>query len=96
MIQRYLFSFLLAGLLAGSSQAQVGSPTLAQGPESLQILGLSVEGVDDEYMRSFVQQSSRLTIGQEITIPGDPAFGDAIRSIYRLGTYENVQIAEER
>lgn len=65
-------------------------------PEMLDVLGLSVEGDVDEFSRSFVQQTSQLAIGQKLSIPGDPALSEAIRSIYRLGTYENVQIVEER
>lgn len=88
--------FVFGVVLAGSARAQIGSSALAGGLENLEILGLSVEGVTDEYTRSFVLQSSRLAVGQRVTIPGDPAFGDAIRAIYRLGTYEDVQIVEER
>ncbi|TDI70522.1 MAG: outer membrane protein assembly factor BamA [Bacteroidetes bacterium] len=88
--------FALGVVLAGSARAQIGSSALAGGLENLEILGLSVEGVTDEYTRSFVLQSSRLVVGQRVTIPGDPAFGDAIRAIYRLGTYADVQIVEER
>lgn len=73
-----------------------GAPSAFVSPETVSILGISVEGTTDEYTRGFVLQTSRLTIGQTLTIPGDPAFGDAIRAIYRLRTYEDVQIAIER
>lgn len=96
MVARFISTLLIAGLFTGSVQGQVSTPSLENGLEILEILGLSVEGVTDEYTRSFIQQSSRLNVGQRITIPGDPAFGDAIRAIYRLGTYEDVQIVEER
>lgn len=65
-------------------------------PEILEILGISVEGTSDEYSNSFIQQTSRLEVGQKLTIPGDPALGDAVRAIYRLRTYEDVQIVQER
>lgn len=65
-------------------------------PEQLDILGISVEGDVDEFSRSFIQQTSQLTIGQKVSVPGDPAFAEAIRAIHRLGTYEDVQIVQER
>jgi len=65
-------------------------------PESVNVLGISVEGASDEYTRGFVLQTSRITVGQRLTIPGDPALGDAIRAIYRLRTYEDVLLAIER
>jgi outer membrane protein insertion porin family len=62
----------------------------------LQVLGVSVEGVEDEYTRGFVLQTSGLSVGQRVQVPGDPAFADAIRSVYRLGAYDDVQIIEDR
>jgi len=95
-----IFLFLLA--FVGEIAAQ--TPPLASAesrepigsPEIVEILGISVEGTTDEYTNSFIQQTSRLTVGQKLTIPGDPVLGDAIRSIYRLSTYEDVQILQER
>ena len=95
-----LIAILLAGIGTADAQnrngsvAQAGIPGVA--PEIVEILGISVEGTTDEYSNSFVQQTSRLRIGQKMTLPGDPALGDAIRAIYRLRTYEDVQIVEER
>lgn len=65
-------------------------------PRNLEILGISVEGVSDDYTRGFVQQTSGLRVGESIVIPGDPKFADAIRSVYRLGTYDDVRIVEDR
>lgn len=93
-----LTMFLVVGLVQAQTQNQ-GLPPASrplQSPEILEILGISVEGTTDEYANSFIQQTSRLTLGQKLTVPGDPALGDAIRSIYRLRTYEDVQIVEER
>lgn len=69
---------------------------LATQPTPLTILGVSVEGAEAEFTRSFVLQASDLTPGETITIPGDPAIADAIRSIYRLGMFSDVKIVEER
>ena len=65
-------------------------------PRNLEILGISVEGVSDDYTRGFVQQTSGLRVGESVVIPGDPKFADAIRSVYRLGTYDDVRIVEDR
>ena len=67
-----------------------------RGPQALEILGISVEGVDSESMRQFVLQSSGLAVGQSITLPGDEAIADAIRNIYRLRVFSDVKILEER
>ena len=99
---RALFLLIAVLLSAPSVNAQSGNRTAAQGtnpgisPEIVEILGISVEGASDEYANSFIQQTSRLQVGQKLTIPGDPALGDAIRAIYRLRTYEDVQIVQER
>ena len=66
------------------------------GPQDLEILGISVEGVDTESMRNFVLRSSGLVAGQIITLPGDQMVAEAIRSIYRLRVFSDVKIVEER
>jgi outer membrane protein insertion porin family len=71
-------------------------PSFAANAQMLQVLGISVEGVEDEYTRGFVLQTSGLSVGQRVQVPGDPAFADAIRSVYRLGAYDDVQIIEDR
>ncbi|NNE71708.1 MAG: outer membrane protein assembly factor BamA [Rhodothermales bacterium] len=87
-------------LLALMSVAFLPEVASAQGltapPRNLEILGISVEGVTDDYTRGFVQQTSGLRVGDSIVIPGDPKFADAIRSVYRLGTYDDVRIVEDR
>ena len=94
-----LFALLMSTVPAmgqsGNRPATAGNgPGIS--PEILEILGISVDGASDEYANSFIQQTSRLQVGQKLTVPGDPALGDAIRSIYRLRTYEDVQIMQER
>lgn len=102
MTRRILILVVLVLSFAGTAWSQTGAvapgnlPGQQGTPQNVEILGISIEGVSDEYTRGFIQQTSRLTIGQKITIPGDPAFGDAIRAIYRLGTYEDIQIIEDR
>jgi outer membrane protein insertion porin family len=83
------------GLLPTQESPSAASP-YAQAPKPLQILGLSVQGVEDESMRTFVLQSSGLTIGEQVTLPGDQALADAIRSIYETRLFSDVAIVEER
>ncbi|WP_456427459.1 outer membrane protein assembly factor BamA [Rhodocaloribacter sp.] len=71
-------------------------PASAARPQVYDILGLTVEGVTSDYTRAFVQQTSKLSVGQKVTLPGDPALADAIRAIYRLGMFSDVKIKEER
>ena len=95
----FLFSFLIfVGISSAQTPVQPGAASRGPlgNPEIVEILGISVEGTADEYTNSFIQQTSRLTIGQKLTLPGDPVLADAIRSIYRLSTYEDVQILQER
>lgn len=81
-------------------------PALAQGvglanpapqqPRSYNILGVSVEGTADETTRSFVIQTSGLREGQQLTIPGDEALSGAIRRLYELGSFTDVDVIAER
>ncbi len=100
-------SWLLPGLLL--VLMSVAAPVAAQTPlaaradlpaelrpQTFEILGISVEGVASDYTRTFVLQTSRLAVGQQITLPGDPALADAIRAIYRLGMFSDVKIREDR
>ncbi len=89
---------LLTPLAAGQSVSSVvdaGYDPFAE-PSRLRILGISVEGTESEYTQNFVRQTSGLIEGQELTVPGDQAISDAIRSIYRLGMFSDVEIVEER
>lgn len=93
-----LLSFLLlpAGPVAAQTAPLASSGPYTRAPQPYEILGLSVEGVESENLRTFVLQASGLTVGQRVTIPGDPALGDAIRAIYRLGQFSDVKIVQER
>ena len=104
LYMRFRALIIVLALVFGTSPAMAqngnGSPATAGSsgisPEIVEILGISVEGATDDYANSFIQQTSRLQVGQSLTVPGDPALGDAIRAIYRLRTYEDVQIVQER
>jgi len=107
MSLRSLFAFCFVLSLAGPAFAQGLIPTstngtsgrfntVPQAPEPYEILGISVEGVNDESMQTFVLQSSGLVVGQTVNLPGDQALAEAIRSIYRLRVFSDVKIVEER
>ena len=103
MRYRFLFVCLLAAWLVQPVAAQSvqpassqGSGLFAQAPRPVELLGISVEGVEEESMRAFVLQSSGLTVGQQLTLPGDQAIADAIRNIYQLRVFSDVKIVEER
>jgi outer membrane protein insertion porin family len=70
--------------------------TVAAVPQTYEILGLSVEGVADETARQFVLSSVGLQVGQRVTLPGDPAISDAIRRLYELGNFTDIDVVAER
>ncbi|MEZ4700362.1 MAG: outer membrane protein assembly factor BamA [Rhodothermales bacterium] len=78
------------GLPAGSEA------WFAQAPTEIKIAGVTVEGVEGQNIASFIVQTSGLQVGQTVTLPLDPSFGEAIRSIFRLGNYSDVKILEEK
>lgn len=97
MIPRRFVLLVAVALILPTTVGRAQDPSaLAEAPQMVQILGVSVEGVEDEYTRGFILQTSGLSVGQRVQLPGDPVFGDAIRSIYRLGAYEDVVIVEDR
>ncbi len=65
-------------------------------PAPYEILDITVEGSDSESARSIIAQASGLTAGEVVTLPGDEAIADAVRSVYRLGLFSDVKIVEER
>ena len=65
-------------------------------PRELEVSSIRVEGTDSETTKSFIVQTSGIEVGQRVTIPVDPAFGEAIRSVFRLGNYEDVKINQEK
>ncbi|MEM8488338.1 MAG: POTRA domain-containing protein, partial [Bacteroidota bacterium] len=64
-------------------------------PRQLEVSTIRVDGTESETTRSFIVQTSGIEVGQQVTVPVDPAFGEAIRSIFRLGSYEDVKINQE-
>ncbi len=67
-----------------------------QPPREFEIASIRVDGIDSEAAKSFIRQTSGLEVGQTVTVPVDPAFGEAIRSIFQLGNYSDVKITEDK
>lgn len=59
------------------------------------IAQIEIEGVENENTKDFLKRASGLYKGQKVTLPDDPVFAVAIRSIYRIGQFSNVKIAKE-
>jgi outer membrane protein insertion porin family len=94
-----LIVLLLAAIAPGVALAQLGVPTGVQaprGPVTYQLLSVGVEGAADESTRQFVLQTSGLREGQSVRIPGDEAVSDAIRRLYELGSFSDVDILADR
>jgi outer membrane protein insertion porin family len=93
-----LFAVPAAAQTFGPPGQGAEQQALAAGPQSTdyEILGLTVKGVSDESMRSFVRQASGLSEGRTVTLPGDQAIARAIRKVYELGMFEDVEIVRER
>ena len=95
----FIFLLLPGALVYGQTAQGLVSPQesdpFMQPPRELEIASISVEGIESEATRSFIRQTSGLEIGQLVTIPVDPAFGEAIRAVFRLGNYDDVKITEQ-
>ena len=91
-----LVTWPVLGQSVGVRPASTSLPSVASPPDTYELLGIDVEGVEAASMQEFVRQQSGLSVGQRVQIPGDPAFADAIRALYRLGTFSDVEIAVDR
>lgn len=91
--------FFSGSIAFGQTSPGLFTPSQSQSfmepPRELEIASIRVEGIESETTRSFIMQTSGLEIGQKVTVPIDPAFGEAIRSIFRLGNYNDVKVLEE-
>lgn len=92
---KWIVVLLCSGALLMLSAARAQT-FLPNGANQVVLQGLEIEGVSQENTEDIVRQASGLRIGQELTLPGDPALAEAIRSIYRLGLFSQVQILEQR
>jgi outer membrane protein insertion porin family len=66
-------------------------------PRSYEILGISVEGRHGRGRRgSSCSRRAGSRVGQQIAVPGDQAVSDAIRRLYELGNFTDVDVIAER
>ncbi len=91
-----LFALPVAAQVAGEGLPPGSSELFAQAPTEIKIAGVEVDGVEGENIAAFIVQTSGLRVGEMITLPLDPVFGEAIRSVFRLGNYSDVKILESR
>ncbi|WP_412062939.1 outer membrane protein assembly factor BamA [Rubrivirga sp. IMCC45206] len=61
-------------------------------PGTVEILSVSVEGALDESSHALVRSISGLRTGQRVSLPWDPAFGEAVRNLYSRGGYSDAQV----
>ncbi len=85
-------------LLPSTASAQGVSPSTPPMPQiqSYEILGLSVEGDVSDATKAFVKNTSGLTVGQQVRMPGSEAFSEAVRQLYRVGAFSDVSISVDR
>ncbi len=82
-----LRAFVLLLLVAPAAFAQTPAA-----PGSVEILSVSVEGALDESSHALVRSISGLRTGQRVSLPWDPAFGEAVRNLYSRGGYSDAQV----
>lgn len=97
-IQAVAVCMLLAAVAPSAFAQDQGVETapLVQQGEEYEILGVAVEGVENDATAQVVLQTSGLQVGERVTIPGDPAFADAIRAVYRLRMFSDVKVSIDR
>lgn len=75
---------------------QLGEVQANTGQSTYSISRIEVEGASDERTQLFLARASGLRIGQKVTLPNDPVFAVAIRSIYRLDQFSHVEIKQKQ
>ena len=83
------------GVVPALAQTPVPSSTTAgvqQGPPTYVIETIRVEGIQDERTKDYVIQSSGLSPGDEVQLPGGGGVAEAIRAIYELRLFSDVAI----
>lgn len=86
---RALAVFFAAAVTPVFAQTPAAPPASAP---SYEILSVSVEGALDENSHALVRSISGLRPGQRVTLPWDPAFGEAVRNLYSRGGYSDASV----
>lgn len=91
-----LLLFVVLALLAAFPMRvhaqQPGAPQVTR----YEVLSVDVEGAADASSEQFVQQASGIRTGQQVALPYDESFGEAIRKLYRVGLFSDVEIVADR
>ncbi len=92
---RFLRSLVLLATVAGPVGTFAQQPAPPQATR-YEVLSVDVEGAADEASEQFVLQASGLRAGQRVALPYDEAFGEAIRKLYRVGLFSDVEVVADR
>ncbi|MEM6327996.1 MAG: POTRA domain-containing protein, partial [Bacteroidota bacterium] len=86
--------FVIAAALA----VLAASPVLAQPnlQQTYEILGVTVEGVEDESAETFIIQVADLRPGTRVALPDDEAFAIAVRNLYNRAQTADAEILVDR
>ena len=82
--------FLLAACFAAASATAQPTATVHE------IIGVSVEGTTDGSEDTFIVGVADLRPGDEVTLPYDEAFGQAVRNLYERGQVSDAEIVVDR
>jgi outer membrane protein insertion porin family len=86
--------FLLLVCLNGFSQEDSLFLDAFKSPKKYIIGGISIEGADNTD-KNVISLLSGLTVGDEITIPGDKT-SEAIKALWKQSIFEDVQIIQDK
>lgn len=78
----------------GGTTPAVSAPDL-DNPTTYTVGSIQVEGTESSTVRNFVVRTSGLSEGQRVTVPGDEAIAEAIRSLYEARMFSDVEIRQQ-
>ena len=61
-------------------------------PAPYEVLGVNIEGGADDASDNLARQISGLRPGQQVQLPWDPSFSEAVRGLYSRGNYSDAQV----
>ncbi len=76
--------------------AAVAQPTDPAASRRFEVVAVDVQGAGDDATRGLVAQTSGLRVGQRVALPNDPLFGEAVRRVYALGMFSDVDVVVDR
>ena len=82
----------VAALLVLIAAPSLRAQTPAAPPATFEILAVTVEGAADDASGALARSISGLRPGQQVQLPWDPMFAEAVRNLYTRGGYSDVQL----